>query len=159
MSASPGVLLALRMIWSGGWLDPGALLPAAVCSWEARAILLLAVPAFARALVLLDEVRSLAMVQLHKALTGSIGCWEDGRDSDGDGVGAAGAVIMPGPRQERGGRRRGRRGGQGSRPAGAGAARGVAAGVPRASWVRRRFCSATAAGATAWAWCDVECLD
>ena len=74
MSASPGVLLALRMLWSGGWLDPGALLPAAVCSWEARTVLLLAVPAFARALVLLDEARSLAMVQLHKALTGSIGC-------------------------------------------------------------------------------------
>ena len=156
MSASPGVLLALRMLWPGGWLDPGALLPAAVCSWEARAILLLAVPAFARALVLLDEVRSLAMVQLHKALTGSIGCWEDGRDSDGDGVGAAGAVIMPmpGPRQERGRRRRGRRGGRGSRPTGAGAAHGVAAGVPRA-WARRRFSAAV--GATAWR--DVECLD
>ena len=168
MSASPGVLLALPMIWPCGWLDldvsaAGALLPAAACSWEARAILLLAVPAFARALVLLVEVRrSLAMQ--HKAFlrawTGSCGGWEDGSDSDGDGVGAAGAVpVPPGPRRRRGQRGGRRGGGQGSRPAGAGAARGVAAGVPRASWVRRRFCWATAAGATAWTWCDAECLD
>ena len=95
MSASPGVLLALRMLWSGGWLDPGALLPAAVCSWEARAILLLAAPAFARALELLDEVRSLAMAQLHKALTGSIGCWEDGRGSDGDGAVSYTHLTLP----------------------------------------------------------------
>ena len=140
MSASPGVLLALRMIWSGGWLDldvsdAGALLPAAACSWEARAILLLAVPAFARALVLLVEVRrSLAMQ--HKAFlrawAGSCGCWEDGSDSDGDGVGAAGAVpVPPGPRRRMGparrrpglaarGRRRGaRRGGRGAAGVGA----------------------------------------
>ena len=164
MSASPGVLLALRMIWPGGWLDldvsaAGALLPAAACSWEARAILLLAVPAFARALVLLVEARrSLAMQHMKaflRAWTGSCGCWEDGSDSDGDGVGAAGAVpVPPGPRRRRGQRGGRRGGGQGSRPAGAGAARGVAAGVPRA-WVRRRFSAAV--GATAWR--DVECLD
>ena len=150
MSASPGVLLALRMIWPGGWLGldlsaAGALLPAAACSWEARAILLLAAPAFARALVLLVEVRG--PVSRDAAREGFLAGSGDGSDSDGDGVGAAGAVpVPPGPRR-RWGQRGGLRGGGQHGPrapvrrGGRGAA-GVGAPPP-------------AVGATAWR--DVAC--
>ena len=96
-----------------------------------------------------------------RARTGfSLGCWDDGSDSDGDGVGAAGALpVPPGPRRRWGQRGGLRGGGQGSRPTGAGAARGMAAGVPRAR-ARRRLGFSAAVGATAWRGAaDVEWVD